>query len=293
MADKVYVNNNEATEAWNTVLFDRFSQYRHIFVSGLKQFGDDAIAHDPPQRGDRILDIGCGFGDTTRQLALVAGQDSLAVGVDAAERFIEASRAEAGAAGAGNVEFRVVDVQSEDLGGPYDYAFARMGTMFFANPVAAMRNVRSALRPGGRLCMIVWRRKLENEWFQRSEEIVDRHVPKPDAEESDALTCGPGPFSMANADTTSGILRAAGFEQIALRRVDIDLFTGSDAEEAVEVAFALGPAAETIRLAGDDAERVRPLIEHDMLELAREYATDDGIITPASAWVVTARAPMA
>jgi ubiquinone/menaquinone biosynthesis C-methylase UbiE len=291
MADKVYVNNDEATEAWNTVLFDRFNQYRHIFVGGLTQFSDDAFAHDPPEDGDRIVDIGCGFGDTTRQLALIAGADGHAVGIDAAERFVEASNAEAAAAGAANVEFVVADVQAEVPGGPYDYAFARMGTMFFANPAAAMRNVREALRPGGRLCMIVWRRKLENEWFQRSEEVVDRHVPKPDAEESDALTCGPGPFSMANADTTSGILRSAGFEQIALRRVDIDLFTGSDAQEAVDVAFALGPAAETIRLAGDDAERVRPLIEQDMLELAREFATDAGIVTPASAWVVTARAP--
>ena len=112
------------------------------------------------------------------------------------------------------------------------------------------------------------------------------------AEASDALTCGPGPFSMANADTTSDILRAAGFEQIALRRVDIQLYVGQDPQEAVDVAFALGPAAETIRLAGDDAEAVRPLIERDLLELAEEYRTAEGtIVAPASAWVVTARVP--
>jgi SAM-dependent methyltransferase len=290
MADKVYVDNNEATAAWNTVLFDRFSQYRHIFVVALKRFGDVAIVGAPPSSGDRILDIGCGFGDTAQQLAAVAGPTSHVVGVDAAERFIDAAQAEAAAAGVTNVEFRVADVQTESLGGPYDYAFARMGTMFFANPVAAMRNVRQSLRPGGTLNIVVWRRKLDNEWMYRSEEVVDRHVPKPDAEESEALTCGPGPFSMANADTTSDILKAAGFDQVAFRRADIDMFVGQDPAEAVEVALALGPAAETVRLAGDDAERVRPLIEQDLLALADEYQNESGeIVAPASAWIVSAR----
>jgi SAM-dependent methyltransferase len=292
MADKVYVDNNEATAAWNTVLFDRFSQYRHIFVVALKRFGDVAIASMPPQAGDRILDVGCGFGDTAQQLATVAGPTSHVVGVDAAERFIAAAQEEATATGVANVEFRVADVQTESLGGPYDYAFARMGTMFFANPVAAMRNVRQALRPGATLNMVVWRRKLDNEWMYRSEEIVDRHVPKPNAEESEALTCGPGPFSMANADTTGDILKAAGFEQMTFRRADIDMFVGEDPREAVDVALALGPAAETVRLAGDDADRVRPLIENDLLALAGEYQTASGeIVAPASAWIVSARVP--
>jgi SAM-dependent methyltransferase len=290
MADKVYVDNNEATAAWNTVLFDRFSQYRHIFVVALQRFSDVAIGATPPQVGDRVLDLGCGFGDTSQQLAAIAGPDGRVVGVDAAERFIAAAREEA--AGIENVEFRVADVQTEPLGGPYDYAFARMGTMFFANPVAAMRNVRRSLRPGGSLVMVVWRRKLDNEWMYRSEQVVDRHVPKPDAEESDALTCGPGPFSMANADTTGDILKAAGFEQLTFRRVDIDMLVGHDPEEAVAVALALGPAAETVRLAGDDADRVRPLIEQDLLALAAEYRTASGeVVAPASAWVVSARAP--
>jgi SAM-dependent methyltransferase len=294
MADKVYVDNNEATAAWNTVLFDRFSQYRHIFVVALKRFGDVAIAGEPPRSGDRILDIGCGFGDTAQQLAAVAGPGSHVVGVDAAERFIEAAQEEAAAARVENVEFRVADVQTEALSGPYDYAFARMGTMFFANPVAAMRNVRQSLRPGATLVMVVWRRKLDNEWMYRSEEVVDRHVPKPNAEESEALTCGPGPFSMANADTTGDILKAAGFEQMTFRRVDIDMFVGQDPAEAVEVALALGPAAETVRLAGDDADRVRPLIEQDLLALAGEYQTASGeIVAPASAWIVSARVPHA
>jgi SAM-dependent methyltransferase len=292
MADKVYVDNNEATEAWNTVLFDRFSDYRHIFVEGLTLFSDDVLALDPPSMGDRVVDLGCGFGDTAQQLARIVGPQGSVLGIDAAERFILQAEEEADEAGIDNVEFRVADVQAEVPGGPYDYAFARMGTMFFANPVAAMRNVRESLRPGGKLCMIVWRRKLDNPFMFRSEEIVDSFVPKPDAEESDELTCGPGPFSMANADTTSAVLDAAGFERIALRRVDVEIEFGSDPDEAVDASFALGPAAETMRLAGDSADELRPKIAAEIRALAEEMQRPDGVVAAqASAWAVTALKP--
>ncbi len=291
MADKIYLDNDEATEAWNTVLFERFREFRHVFVEGATLFSEDALASDPPATGDRVLDIGCGFGDTAQRLAGIVGAGGHVVGVDAAERFIEAAREEAEAAGVSNCAFEVADVQFEVPGGPYDFAFARMGTMFFANPVAAMRNVQVAMVPGGKLCMIVWRRKLENEFFQRTEEIVDRYIVRADLDESDALTCGPGPFSMANADTTSGVLRAAGFERVALRRVDVEITYGSSPADAVAAAFAIGPAAESIRLAGDRAETVRGQIERDIEELAGEYLEPDGsVVAPASAWVVTAQA---
>lgn len=292
MSDKVYVDNNEATEAWNTVLFERFSEFRQVFVGGATLFSDDALRSDPPALGDRVVDIGCGFGDTARELAGIVGADGSVVGLDAAVRFIEAAREESAAEGVVNVEFEVADVQQVLPGGPYDYAFARMGTMFFANPVAAMRNVASALTPGGKLCMIVWRRKIDNEFFFRTEEIVDRHVPKEAVDESDGLTCGPGPFSMANADTTSAVLTAAGFINVALRRLDVEITYGASPQQAVEASFAIGPAAETMRLAGDRADEVRPLIESEIRALASEYERADGnIIAPASAWVVTAQTP--
>lgn len=293
MAEKVYIDNAEATEAWNTVLFDRFREFRHVFVAGLKLFSDDALALDPPSGGDRVVDLGCGFGDTAQQIARIVGPQGHVTGLDAASRFIDAATEEAAQAGVENVDFRVADVQNEVPGGPYDYAFARMGTMFFANPVAAMRNVRESLDPGGRLSMIVWRRKIENPFMFRSEEIVDRHVPPPDLDETDELTCGPGPFSMANADTVSGQLLAAGFEDIAFHRLDVEIEFGSSPDDAVAAAMALGPAAETLRLAGDSAAELRPKIEADLLALAREMQREDGVVAaPASAWLISARAPL-
>jgi SAM-dependent methyltransferase len=281
MAD-VAVTNEEAVEAWNGVLFDRFVQYRHLVSGGLGAHGEEALRIHPPAAGERILDIGCGFGETTLRIAEL-------VGFDAAPRFIQLARAEAEAAAAANVDFAVGDLQVTEFERSFDYAFSRMGTMFFANPVPALRNVRRALVPGGRLCMVVWRRKLENEWVSRAEAVVERFVEEP--EESDEPTCGPGPFSMGDADVTSQILLGAGFEEISLRRCDIPLQTGRDLDEAVEFAMALGPAGEVIRLAGEEAERIRPEIAAALREELADFVRPDGVWAPASTWIVSARAP--
>jgi SAM-dependent methyltransferase len=281
--------NEEAIGAWNGVLFDRFSAFRHIVVTGLEAHSDEALRTDPPQPGNHVLDIGCGFGDTTQQLGELVGAGGQALGVDAAPRFIEAAREEAAGAGTENVEFEVMDLEVADFDRRFDYAFARMGTMFFANPVAALRNVREAMNPGGKLCNVVWRQKIDNEWLYRAEQIVEKWVEEdPD---SDELTCGPGPFSMANADTVSGILLAAGFEEIALRRCDLPFRMGADIEEAVAYVMALGPAGEVLRLAGDDAKRLEPEIVAALRDGLADYVESDGVFGNMSSWIVTARVP--
>ena len=281
--------NEEAIEAWNGVLFDRFLQFRDVIVEGLGAHGDEAMRVHPPNPGDRVLDIGCGFGDTTQQLAELVGPEGSVTGIDAAERFIEVARREASEAGTTNVRFEVGDVQSTTFEERFDYAFARFGTMFFANPVAAMRNVREALEPGGRLCMVVWRQKPDNEWLYRAEQVVERMVEEdPD---SDEPTCGPGPFSMANADTTSGILVSAGFRDIGLRRCDIEFRFGGSLDDGVDLVMALGPAGEAIRLAGDQAKQVEAQIRSALREALAEFETGDGVRAKASTWIVSATAP--
>jgi SAM-dependent methyltransferase len=287
--EPVATANEEAIEAWNGVLFDRFVQFRHLVVAGLGPHGEEALRSYPPKTGDRVLDLGCGFGDTTQRLAELVGPEGEAVGIDAAERFVETAREEAEAAGVGNVRFMTGDVQAAELGERFDYAFSRFGTMFFANPVAALQNVRRALRPGGGLCMVVWRRKLDNPWVHRAELVVDKYLTEP--EDSDEPTCGPGPFSMADADTTSGILLSAGFEDITLRRCDLDYLVGRDLDETVALVMALGPAGEVIRLAGDEAERIRPRLAAEIRGVLSEYAGPDGVKANASSWIVSATAP--
>jgi SAM-dependent methyltransferase len=164
-----------------------------------------------------------------------------------------------------------------------------MGIMFFANPVAALRNVREALAPGGRLCAVVWRRKEDNEWVRRAELVVDEYLDHP--EESDQPTCGPGPFSMANADTVSEQLKIAGFERIEFRRCDLPLKIGNDLDHAVEFNMALGPAGEVLRLWEDRIEEIRPKIAAELREALTEFDGPDGVHAPASTWIISARAP--
>ena len=181
------------------------------------------------------------------------------MGVDVSQPFIEASIMEAKEAGVQNVEFLAGDVQVMELPGTFDYVFSRMGVMFFANPVQAWRNIRSALDPGGRLCAVVWRNKIDNPWVHRAEQVVDQYLDEP--EETDEPTCGPGPFSMQNADTVSEQLQIAGFEQPTFTRCDLPIKLGNDVDQAVRFNMSLGPAAEVIRLNGDDAEKIRPKLE--------------------------------
>ena len=282
--------NEEATAAWDGPLFDRFLRFRYIITSGLSNHGEAALELFPPCKGERVLDIGCGFGDTTQRIAGLVGPSGSANGVDVSPRFIEAARGEAAEAGVDNAHFAVTDVQVGDLGGPYDMAFSRMGVMFFANPVAAFRNVRTALVPGGRLLVVVWRRREDNEWLYRAQTTVEKIVQRP--EEYDDPTCGPGPFSMQGADTTSDILKAAGFAGIGLRRCDLPIMIGRDLDEALEVVMALGPAGEILRLQGDRAAHLHEDVRAALREALSEYLHEDGaVIAPASTWIVFATNP--
>jgi ubiquinone/menaquinone biosynthesis C-methylase UbiE len=281
--------NEEAIEAWNGVLFDRFVQFRDILTTGLGAHGEEALRIHPPKAGDRVLDIGCGFGDTSQRIAALVGPEGSVLGVDAAERFIETAREEAEAAGLANVRFEVSDVEMADFDERFDYAFSRFGTMFFANPVAALRNVRLSLGPGGRLCMVVWRRKLDNEWLYRAEQVVERFVEE--EEDSDEPTCGPGPFSMADADVTSQIVLNAGFEDVSLRRCDFPFTFGRSLDGGVDLVMALGPAGEVLRLAGEQATQLAPQIRAALKDELSEFEESDGVRATSSTWIVAGHAP--
>jgi SAM-dependent methyltransferase len=279
-------SNVEATEAWSGPLFERFVSFRDVVTDGLGAHGEAAIAAHPPQRGDRVLDVGCGFGDTTQRLAGLVG-DGEVVGVDVSEPFIELARRESAATD--NVSYLVEDVQVADFAGPFDYVFSRMGIMFFANPVQAFANMLGAMRPGGRFCAVVWRRKPDNDWLHRAELVVDEYLEHP--EETDQPTCGPGPFSMANADTVTEQMRIAGFEQISLQRCDLPIRIGDSLDDAVAFSLAIGPAGEVLRLWGDRVEEIRPKISREIRKALAEFDGPDGVLAPASTWIVGARAP--
>jgi len=284
-------DNDIIVEAWNTVLFDKFCRFKHLLVQGLGGHSDEVLRRHPHPHGARVLDVGCGFGDSTTRIAASVGPEGRAIGVDCARNFIDAATRDAARAGVGNATFFVADVQWDDLRGPYDRAFARFGTMFFSMPGAAMRNIRRALVPGGEFTMIVWRRREDNPWVHAAELRVKEIVPVVSHEDTDQVHCGPGPFSMAGPDMVSDILRGAGFDRITFERFDADICIGRDLDEAIEFAMALGPAGEIIRLAGEEGVRRKGQVVDALRETLGVYLRPNGVWAPSSTWFVTARNP--
>lgn len=287
---RTFEDNVEQTAAWDGPLFDVWLAYRELIEESVRPHGEAGFELHPPPAGGRCLDIGCGLGDTTFRMAELVGPEGHAHGVDVAPRMIEVAHADLGREGTPNVSFAVADVETDDLGAAYDYAFGRCGVMFFAHPVPAFRNVREHLAPGGLLNVVVWRRKLDNDWVHKAERIVERYLEHP--EESDQPTCGPGPFAMANADTVSDMVKFAGFEDIRLARRDVPYKIGNDLDQAVAFNMALGPAAEVLRLWGDRIDGIRSTIESELYEGLEEFVTEDGtVVAPSSTWVVSGRKP--
>jgi ubiquinone/menaquinone biosynthesis C-methylase UbiE len=283
--------NDVVIAAWNTVLFDKFVRFKHLLIDGLSAHSDEALVRHAHPEGARVLDVGCGFGDSTRLIARRVGPRGEAIGVDCAGNFINAAEQEAKQASVANASFFVADVQTDNLRGPYDFAFSRFGTMFFMMPGAALRNIRKALKPGGELTMIVWRRREENPWLHDAELRVKQIVPVVSYEDTDELHCGPGPFSMAGPDMVSSMLRSAGYDRIDFERFDADICIGKDVSEAIEFAMALGPAGEIIRLAGTEGEKRKPEVAKALRETLARYSRTDGVWAPSSTWFVTARNP--
>lgn len=284
-------NNDVIIAAWNTVLFEKFCRFKHLVVAGLASHSEEALTRHKHPAGARVLDVGCGFGDSTLKIARSVGPKGEAVGIDCAANFIHAAEQEARASEVSNVSFRVADVQTDPLGGPYDYAFARFGTMFFNLPGAAMRNIRKHLVPGGEFTQIVWRIRQDNPWLYEAECRVRELVPVVKHEDTDQVHCGPGPFSMSGPDLVSSMLKAAGFDHITFERFDTDICVGRSVDEAVEFGMALGPAGEIIRLAGEEGVRRTPQVRAALREVFAPYSSERGVWAPSSTWFITARNP--
>jgi ubiquinone/menaquinone biosynthesis C-methylase UbiE len=276
----------EYVDFWNEILVPKFVRWKHVLVGGLTHHSAAIFPGLPVKPGDRVVDVGCGFGDTAILLARRVGPDGHVLGIDCCEAFLEHGRRDAAAEGLTNVELVEADVERYPFEGDFDFCFSRFGTQFFENPVIALKNMRRALKPGGTLSMIVWRTIADNPWLGVPKEVVMRFLPPPG---EGARTCGPGPFSMADPEQVTRQLEIAGYDRIAFERIDAPILVGRDPDDAVAFQLEIGPAGEVFREAGSEAEAKRDEIGAALrAELAR-HETPEGIVMGSSSWKVSAR----
>lgn len=179
MTETTVEQRSEYVDFWNNVLVPKFICFRHILVGGMAHHSEKVLPSMSIKEGDRVIDIGCGFGDTAIELARLAGARGSVTGVDCCNAFLEHGRRDAAAAGVDNVSFIEADVQSHSFEPVHDVCFSRFGTQFFANPVAGMRNMRTALKPDGAMTMIVWRTLEDNPCMNLPKQVVMRFLPRP------------------------------------------------------------------------------------------------------------------
>jgi len=279
---------SQYVEFWNNILVPKFVRWRHILVGGLTLHSQRIFPSLQVNKGDKVVDAGCGFGDTAIELARMVGPSGSVLAVDCCEGFLAYGRRDARAAGVGNLTFLDADVQTCPFAPVHDFCFSRFGTQFFENPVAGLRNMRTSLKPGGIMTMIVWRGIKDNPWLGHAKEIVLQFLPAPG---ENAQTCGPGPFSMADKGVVTKQLEIAGYGDIAFEQVDAEVFVGNDLDDAVAFQLAIGPAGEVYREAGKLAEERHDNVADALRAALVKYQRPNGVIMDSSSWKVTARNP--
>jgi SAM-dependent methyltransferase len=235
------------------------------------------------RRDERVLDIGCGTGLTTRDAARAAAAGS-AFGIDISAAMIATARELARAEGLGNVEFECGDAQTWRFPPRhYDVAISRFGTMFFADPAAAFSNVRGALKTGGRLVMMVWQSREANEWS-----VAIRDCLGAEDRPADVATRTPDAFSLADPDTVERLLAAAGFAGTTFRDVNEPVYYGADIEDAL--GWIRGFLSTKDLLGRVDAAAADRVLDRLRERLAKHHRAD-GVWFDSRAWVVTAHCP--
>jgi SAM-dependent methyltransferase len=226
---------------------------------------------------DRVLDIGCGAGQSTREAARAAVTGSV-VGVDVSAPMLERARRLSDDQGLPNITYQQADAQVHRFPPThFDLCISRFGAMFFADPVAAFTNIGRALRPGARLVLLVWQDRDRNEWASAIRQSLTPATVTPAPP-----TAGPGPFSLADPTITRGILAAAGFTQVSFTDVHEPVYYGPDTATALDNVLRLDLLAN---LDTATAEQVRTRLRATLAA----HNTDSGVYFDSRAWIITAR----
>ena len=274
--------NDTQIDYWNAAAGATWVKYQAQLDRQIEPLGLEAMRVLRPATGEAVLDIGCGCGQTTVALADRVGPTGSVVGVDISRPMLEVARGRPVPQGAARPEFREADAQIADLGrGVFDAVYSRFGVMFFADPTAAFANIRSAMKPGGRLTFVCWREFAENHWMRVPMEAALPLLPPLPPPNPTA----PGPFAFSDPKRVGAILRDAGFKTVTADPFDTSI-GGSSVDETVEMAFRVGPLGAALR----DNPALAPTIAEAVRRAILSHETPAGVFMPAAVWIVQGRA---
>jgi SAM-dependent methyltransferase len=276
--------NVEQAAAWDGPDGQYWAEHQARFDQTIRPHHAGLMAAAAIAAGERVLDIGCGNGLTSRDAARAAGPTGEVVAIDLSGPMLGKAQQLAKDEGLGNIRFEQGDAQVYRFEREaFDVVMSRFGVMFFEDPVAAFTNIAAAVRPGGRLAMLVWQSPSANEWATSllGPLTMGRDLPTPPPG-------APGPFSLGVTDHLGGILTEAGFRDAAFRSSEQTFDVGNDTDDAYRFVSGLQPVLNMLEDL-DEATTAEAL--DNLREVVAAHETPEGVIFRSAAWVVTARKP--
>jgi len=249
----------------------------------LNPLGEKALAKLDLKSNSDVLDIGCGCGATTLEIAKKVSEGTV-TGLDISVPMLDKAESEASIQGIANVDFKVVDVQVDQLASEkYDYVYSRFGVMFFDDPYEAFKNIFSSIKEGGELSFVCWQDPSLNPWQSLSVQVIRGYLDMPSPPPR-----SPGPFAFHEKDYVKEILEKSGFSNISFddNQEDITMFSGKSLQEASEDYLAINPVVT--EMLKDSPDDLKAEIVESLKEAFSEFHKGDGLVFPSATWVVSA-----
>lgn len=275
------MSNQEQIDYWNGKAGNTWVDAQERMDKMLAPLTSPLLEHASVKPGDRVIDIGCGCGDTSLQLA---AQGAQVLGLDISEIMLARARDRAQLTEQANTEFIVGDAAVKPLAADHDLIFSRFGVMFFSDPTAAFKNLHKGLKPDGRLCFLCWQPPRDNPWMSTAGAAINRFLPEP-TEKPDPRA--PGPFAFADTEYVRRILGAAGFKNVSIKSETAILHIADTLEAAIDSQKSIGPLARALAELDGDAQKEALAAATEAL---RDKMTPAGLDLGASCWLVQATA---
>ena len=275
--------NSKQKEFWSGKGGDYWVVKQNEMDIMLNPLGEKALAKLNLKADSNVLDVGCGCGATTLEIAKKVS-NGIVTGLDISVPMLDQAKSQSSIQGISNVDFRVFDVQVDQLDNEeYDNVYSRFGVMFFENPYEAFKNIYASLKNGGKMSFVCWQNPALNPWQSLSLQVIKEYLDMPSPPPR-----SPGPFAFQEKDYVQDILEQSGFSKIDFddNQEEITMFSGKTLQDASEDYLAINPVVT--EMLKDSPDNLKIEIVESLKEAFAEFYMGNGLLFPSATWIVTA-----